>query len=142
MYPSRAGPDDPSRGHDSLGRRNVRHTTHLEDLPERVTIVRQKHPFEGRSLAVLGQTHRDDRLQFVLILPDGSKALVPAEWTEVGSSTHQAPTQPAAGLASLEDLLRLRTVVDALQRRATASPRDIPQTATADAGEESSCHTN
>jgi hypothetical protein len=74
-------------------------------------------------------------------LPDGSKALVPADWTEVGSSTHHAANHPPAGLASLEDLLHLRTVVDALQRRAE-SPRDIPQSATADAGEESSCHTN
>jgi hypothetical protein len=68
--------------------------------------------------------------------------LIPAEWTKVGSSTHQPANQTAASLASLEDLLRLRTIVDALQRRATASPHDIAQTATSDAGEESSCHTN
>jgi len=68
--------------------------------------------------------------------------LIPGEWTEVGSSTHQAVNQTPASLASLEDLLRLRTVVDAVQRRATESPRDIAQTATSDAGEESSCHTN
>jgi len=75
-------------------------------------------------------------------LPDGSKALVPADWTKLGSSAHQAATQPPAGLAALEDLLHLRTVVDALLRRATESSRDSRQTATADAGEESSCHTN
>jgi hypothetical protein len=118
------------------------HTTHLEDLPERVTIVRRKHPFEGQSLAVLGQTHRQGRLHWVLILPDGSRSLIPAEWTEVGSSTRQAVNPTPASLASLDDLLHMRTVVDALQRRATESPRDIAQTATADAGEESSCHNN
>jgi hypothetical protein len=68
--------------------------------------------------------------------------LIPAEWTEVGSATHQAVSQTSASLASLDDLLRLRTVVDALQRRATDSSRDSRQTAIADAGEESSCHTN
>jgi hypothetical protein len=81
-------------------------------------------------------------LHWVLILPDGSRTLIPVEWTEVGSSTRQTANQTAASLASLEDLLRLRTIVDALQRRATASPRDIVQTAISDAGEESSCHTN
>ena len=128
--------------HEESNRRNVRHTTHLKDLPEQVTIVRPHHPFEGRSLAVLGQTHRQGRLHWVLILPDGSRSLVPAEWTAVGSSTPQAVNHTSTSLASLEDLLRLRSVVDALQRRATGSPRDSAQTAITDAGEESSCHTN
>jgi hypothetical protein len=68
--------------------------------------------------------------------------LIPSEWTEGGSSTRHAVNPTPASLASLADLLHLRTVVDALQRRATESPRDITQTATADAGEESSCHNN
>src|SRR5215831_5731766 len=59
-------------------RRTLRHTTHHQDLPERVTIVRQRHPFEGKSLAVLQATHRHGRLYFLLILPDGSKSLIPA----------------------------------------------------------------
>jgi hypothetical protein len=41
-------------------------------------------------------------------------------------------THPAS-LASLDELLRLRTIVDALLRRAAASPRDIAQPATPDA---------
>jgi hypothetical protein len=80
-------------------------------------------------------------VHWVLILPDGSRSLIPAEWTEVGSST-QAVNQTPSNLASLEDLLRLRSIVDALQRRATGSPRDNAQTAITDTGEESSCHTN
>ena len=31
-------------------RRTLRHTTHQQDLPERVTIARARHPFEGKSL--------------------------------------------------------------------------------------------
>ena len=112
-------------------------------MPERVTIVRPKHPFEGQSLAVLGQTHRQNRLHWVLILPDGSRSLIPAEWTDNGSSSHQCSEQtPAARLASFDELLRLRTIVDALLRRAAASPRDVAQTATPDAEGESSCHSN
>ncbi len=59
-------------------------------------------------------------LQFVLILPDGSKSLVPADWTDfkTASGTPQAPL--LAG--SLDDLLRLRRLTDALLRR----PADLP----------------
>src|SRR5437667_10600974 len=64
-------------------RRNVRHTTHHQDLPERVTIVRAGHPFEGKSLAVLRAIHRHGRLYLLLILPDGSKSLIPADWTDI-----------------------------------------------------------
>ncbi len=101
-------------------RRNVRHTTHHQDLPERVTIVRARHPFEGKSLAVLRAIHRHGRLYLLLILPDGSKSLIPADWTDI------APTvQPLGAIAakqtatfdSLEALLHASSVVDALLGR-------------------------
>jgi len=78
--------------------------------------VRPAHPFEGKSLAVLGQTHRKDRLHLLLILPDGSKSLVPAEWTNLNSTANFVHKQSAT-LASLDELLHMRTVVDALLRR-------------------------
>src|SRR3984893_17797986 len=34
------------------------HTTHLRDFPRPVTILRERHPFEGRVLQALGATHR------------------------------------------------------------------------------------
>jgi hypothetical protein len=102
-----------------LSRRKPRHTTHHQHLPARVTVVRSRHPFEGKSLAVLGPTHRNGRLHLVLILPDGSKSLIPADWTDLvfivppkrALSTH------AATLGSLEDLLHARAIVDALLSR-------------------------
>ena len=58
-------------------------------------------------------------LQFVLILPDGSKSLIPAEWTDFNKAT--TPVRSAHLIGSLEDLLRLRQLVDALLLRRTAA---------------------
>jgi hypothetical protein len=59
-------------------------------------------------------------LQFVLILPDGSKSLIPAEWTDFNAAAVPPQNLPLVG--SLEDLLRLRSLVDSLLRRATDMP--------------------
>jgi hypothetical protein len=61
-------------------------------------------------------------LQFVLILPDGSKSLIPADWTDFNSASSASQALELVG--SLDDLLRLRRLVDALLRRAT----DVPLT--------------
>jgi Family of unknown function (DUF5372) len=85
-----------------------------------VTITRPHHPFQGQSLEVLRQARMPDGLQFVLILPDGSKSLIPADWTDfkTTSSALQAPQL----VGSLDDLLRLRDLVDALLRRSAELP--------------------
>ena len=74
-------------------RRTPRHTTHHQHFPERVTITRPHHPFHGQSLEVLRQARMRGRLEFVLILPDGSKSLIPADWTDfqIPSCAPQAP---------------------------------------------------
>lgn len=54
-------------------------------------------------------------LQLVLILPDGSKSLIPADWTDY--QTTSCTPQPLPLVGSLDDLWRLR-LVDALLRRA------------------------
>jgi hypothetical protein len=83
-------------------------------------MVRARHPFEGKSLAVLKAIHRHGRLYLLLILPDGSKSLIPADWTDF------APTvQPLGAIAakqtatfgSLEALLHASAVVNALLGR-------------------------
>jgi hypothetical protein len=99
------------------GRRKHPHTTHLHNFPEQVTIIRPAHPFEGKSLAVLGHTHRNDQLHLLLILPDGSKSLIPAEWTDLSPAPNLSVHNHSATLASLDQLIRMRTVVDALLRR-------------------------
>jgi len=86
-------------------------------------MVRPRHPFEGRALDVLGATHRKGRLHLVLILPDGSKSLIPADWTDLVSSLQPQGTLPAHApttLGLLENLLHARAVTDALLSRLAA----------------------
>jgi len=67
--------------------------------------------------------HRRGRLHLVLILPDGSKSLIPVDWTDLASPAQPQQVrsaQTAATLGSLEDLLHARAVVDALLSRLAA----------------------
>ena len=59
-------------------------------------------------------------LQFVLFLPDGSKSLIPADWTDFKPASC-APQAPVL-VGSRDDLLRLRGLVDALLRRSAELP--------------------
>jgi len=61
--------------------------------------------------------HRKGRLLLVLILPDGSKSLIPADWTDLASPTQSIGTPATTTLGSLEDLLHARALVDALLGR-------------------------
>lgn len=61
--------------------------------------------------------HRKGRLLLVLILPDGSKSLIPADWTDLASPTQSVGTPAATTFGSLENLLHARAVVDALLGR-------------------------
>ena len=59
------------------------------------------------------------RLELCLVLPDGSKSLIPAAWTDIDPGA-----EPASGpetLGSLADLLHARAVVDGLIHRAEAA---------------------
>ena len=62
-------------------------------LPATVVITQARHPLEGRELRVLGWMRRLGRLELLLELPDGSKRLIPAEWT----SQHDGPDPGRAG---------------------------------------------
>ena len=100
-----------------FGRRNLLHTTCYQHFPEEVTVVRPRHPFEGKSLKVFGTTKRKGRLLLILILPDGSKSLLPAAWTDLAAPTQTLSAPTPTTLGSLEDLLHARTIVDALLGR-------------------------
>jgi hypothetical protein len=89
-----------------------------------VRIRREHHPLQGRSLAVYGWTHRHGRLVLILVLPDGSKSLVPAGWTDLAQEITSASEVEASGsLASVSQLLRVRAVVDALLARKQESEK-------------------
>ena len=56
-------------------RRKLLHTTHLRDIPPSVTILRERHPFEGRSLSVMSAIKRRGTLLLLVVLPDGTRSL-------------------------------------------------------------------
>ena len=87
-----------------------------------MTILRERHPFEGRSLQVMGTTKRGGTLQLLVVLPNGSRSLVPASWTDWRAA--ERSDKPAAKLedrerclAPMSDLLHARMIVDALLGR-------------------------
>ena len=64
---------------------------------------------------------RRGRLELILVLPDGSHLMVPAAWTDLKGTV----VPPEAGaLASLEDLLAARRVLDPLLERVVLAERD------------------
>lgn len=110
-------------------RRKLRHTTHRQDLPERVTVIRPRHPFEGRLLEVLKAINRKGVLYLILVLPDGSKSLIPADWTDFVSVTghRRVLSTSAAALGTVEDLLRARAITDALLNRLAATKSEAAE---------------
>ena len=58
---------------------------------------------------------RHGKLDLLLVLPDGSKSLIPAAWTDL-EPRDQESDQPQA-IGSIRDLLHVRTVVDGLLGR-------------------------
>src|SRR4051794_2333055 len=81
--------------------------------------MRRRHPLEGQPLQVLGGMRRHGVLELLLVLPDGSKSLVPAAWTDADRSDVDEETA-AATLGALIDLLRMCELVADLDGRRRA----------------------
>jgi len=66
--------------------------------------------------------HRQGRAHLLLVLPDGSRSLIPAEWTDLQSSAQPSVADLTTGLrlAPLSELLHARSIVDALLRQLPA----------------------
>ena len=117
------------------GQRNQRtppHNTHLRDFPCSVKILRERHPFEGRVLQALGAVHRRGVALLLVVLPDGSRSLIPAGWTDLAAMPVAEPAAATENgrlhsLARLVDFLHARTILDALLSR-VPSPRPNPAT--------------
>lgn len=76
-----------------------------------VVIVRPRHPLEGEPLPMLGRMRRHGRLELLLVLPDGSKSLIPAEWTDL----EEAPASSGpATVGTVADLQQAVAVAAAL----------------------------
>src|SRR3979411_456137 len=110
--------------------RTPTHTTHIRDFPRPVTILRERHPFEGRVLLALGAVHRRGVALLLVVLPDGSRSLIPAGWTDLAAMPIAKPAAATENgrlhsLARLVDFLHARTILDALLSR-VPNPRPTP----------------
>ena len=88
-------------------------------LPGTVVVTRPRHPLAGRELRVLGGMRRHRRLELLLVLSDGSKRLIPAEWTSLhadGGAGHGGRGS-AGTLGSVADLLAASVLVSAFSAR-------------------------
>jgi hypothetical protein len=83
-----------------------------------VRLTRPRHPFEGQPLPVLVRMRRHGEVELLVVLPDGSKRLVPAAWTDLEGppGVTDAGGGPAT-LGSVADLLELSVLVSDLSAR-------------------------
>ena len=65
---------------------------------------------QGCELRVLGRMHRHGAVELLVVLPDGSKTLLPAVFTDAVAATEVV----VATVGSIEDLEQLAVVVESL----------------------------
>ena len=82
--------------------------------PGTVTLIRPRHPFEGRPLPVLGSMRRHGVRELLVVLPDGSKRLIPAAWTDLEPLLGGDGSDEPATLGAVADLLGLSVLVSRL----------------------------
>jgi hypothetical protein len=85
--------------------------------PGTVRLTRPGHPFDGRILPVLGSMRRHGAVELLVVLPDGSKRLIPAAWTDLESAPGGDRGGDPAALGSVPDLLVLSVLVSGLSAR-------------------------
>lgn len=80
---------------------------------------------------MLSRCRRAGQLYLLLSLPDQSRSLIPASWTDLRARMEAAPgagtAPPQRLLATLEDLLKARAVIDAMLSR-TANAKELDGT--------------
>ena len=87
-----------------------------------MTVTRARHPFQGTLLRVLGRMLRHGAVEFLVVLPDGSKTLIPADFTDAVAA---APPAAAETVGSVEDLVQLALVVESLMPPTTAGAGSV-----------------
>ena len=76
-----------------------------------VTITRRKDPLDGQRVRVLGRLRRHGGVELLVVLPDGSKRMIPQAWTDAQPA---GQCDGAATLGGLGDLLAACVLVSAL----------------------------
>ena len=75
-----------------------------------MTVTRDRHPLQGCELRVLDRMHRHGAVELLVVLPDGSKTLLPAVFTDAVAAADVV----AETVGSIEDLEHLAVVVESL----------------------------
>src|SRR5215510_8697618 len=86
-----------------------------------VRLTRPRHPFDGRPLPVLGSMLRHGAMELLVVLPDGSKRLIPAAWTDLEPAPGGDGSDGPAALGAAADLLGLCVLVSGLSARGAGS---------------------
>ena len=85
--------------------------------PGTVRLTRLRHPFDGRQLPVLGSMRRHGAAELLVVLPDGSRRLIPAAWTDLESQPAGDSGDAPGTLGTVADLLELSVLVSDLSAR-------------------------
>jgi hypothetical protein len=108
-----------------------------------VTVMRHRDPLEGQSLRVLGRLRRHGGLELLLVLPDGSKRMVPAAWTDLDSGLvgerHGDGVDVAATLERVGDLLAACRLVLALVTGSAHAQGQAARTSSCEEDDRAAC---
>jgi len=72
---------------------------------QEVRVTRHRDALEGQMLRVLGRLHRHGGTEFLVVLADGSKRMIPAGWTDAAPTGGEDGPGAAATLGAVSDLL-------------------------------------
>jgi hypothetical protein len=89
--------------------------------PGQVRVTRHRDPLEGQALQVLGRLRRHGDVELLVILPDGSKRMIPQAWTDQEPAVGEDDAGAAATLGGISDLLAASALVSALSACAAAA---------------------
>ena len=86
---------------------------------QEVRVTRHRDALEGQTLRVLGRLRRHGGTELLVVLPDGSKRMIPAEWTDAAPAGGGDGRDAAATLGAISDLLAACVLVRGLSARGT-----------------------
>lgn len=86
---------------------------------------RPQHPLEGQRLEIFREVRRGGKDQLLVILPDGTRSLIPASWTDYACDASRHGSRDETRIGTTSQLFSARVVVDALLRRLPASEGEI-----------------
>jgi Family of unknown function (DUF5372) len=86
---------------------------------QEVRVTRHRDALEGQTLQVLGRLRRHGGTELLVVLADGSKRMIPAEWTDAAPGGGEDGPGDVATLGAVSDLLAACVLVRGLSARGT-----------------------